>query len=987
LDIYDTQSGRVKFQQFIETLETLGGFRLPAEAREALSAIESRLDALPDRFKSYLDIEIPQQFEFNISITPDGGARGKIWVTGDKPLKFIYPTMGPLGPVMTGIELYSISFGEMLGGSLMLLNIDVRVDSYDLLLLVATLALPLDKLPILPDTRSLTRRLVVENLFMVIIYQTGIPIPVPLFFDQLGIEYLGLEGLELQTHWGFPKPHLNATDAARIFKDFENFFTQRDHLLDASTPPEGLDLKLVIGPNFVKLPEYLGGKSLGSRDETIIVSAYSNLAHLLNALKTLSLNELIQALPLEKRVGHEQVSFASMTLVADWLITTPKEFREISYRQLKIAEGEVGGILQVLPADPNRDEQGLIIFLKGGWSIAGAASLGVTFGLVGTARGFGTGLRVAGSINDLLEVEMGGTVVIDTKGTDVFSLRGTSRLRIFDDDVFTGDLQITENRFAISGRLDLFPRSQIIRITGELAGRISNQEFYIGGAASVTVGGFFVLAHASAEITHNGFKVSGTWLNQTATFSALKVGNGLQLKATLSQVSVGNAFRLTDSTGTSGPIAILELKGDTPNVYISGRIAVLGISAGGTVSFSDAGFSFTVEGQIFNLFQATLVARGSNLLNGEGFYVKATLRNDLFAYLKEQASRAINESASGAVRQLSDAQKSVDAAQRNVNDINRQIDDMRRTVQQERARDQERLNAAQREVDRAQKSVDDLDRQVDDMRRTVQNERNRDQKNLRDAQAAVQDAQNKVNSLQRQIDDANARIKQLKRDIDNKKKWYDKQPWYKQSYAWTELGAYTTAKGAEIAAQYTAIGSLETAKATANGVLELAKQTVRGIEQASKTFPIDADPRVAALLTARGTATAALNLAKGTLSTIQSGIKLIPIDADPRVAALITGRETATAALSLANQTLEGLKVSLGALAQVGDYIVKNGLGDLLDVRAASFEATLDAAQGGNVNLSADLVFMGTPRSVRFDFNFQNPLQGAQNLAQVLMPK
>jgi hypothetical protein len=144
---------------------------------------------------------------------------------------------------------------------------------------------------------------------------------------------------------------------------------------------------------------------------------------------------------------------------------------------------------------------------------------------------------------------------------------------------------------------------------------------------------------------------------------------------------------------------------------------------------------------------------------------------------------------------------------------------------------------------------------------------------------------------------------------------------------------------------------------------------------------------VAGLISAREIATGALNIAKGTLSTIQSGIKLIPIDADPRVAALFTARETATGALTIANGTLEGLKISLGAMAQVGNYITQYGLGGLLDVRAASFEASLNAAQGGSVHLSANVVFMGTPRSVQFNFNFQNPLQGAQNLAQLLLPK
>jgi hypothetical protein len=54
-------------------------------------------------------------------------------------------------------------------------------------------------------------------------------------------------------------------------------------------------------------------------------------------------------------------------------------------------------------------------------------------------------------------------------------------------------------------------------------------------------------------------------------------------------------------------------------------------------------------------------------------------------------------------------------------------------------------------------------------------------------------------------------------------------------------------------------------------------------------------------------------------------------------------------------------------------------------VRAASFEATLAAASGGSVVMSADLIFMGKPQSADFAFNFQNPLSGAQHLAQKLL--
>ena len=552
-----------------------------------------------------------------------------------------------------------------------------------------------------------------------------------------------------------------------------------------------------------------------------------------------------------------------------------------------MVDDQISTTLQVLPPTPQKNDQGMVVFLKGGWSIAGAVSLDTCFGLVATSRGFGTGLRVAGNVGNVLDIELAGTVVIDPHATDVFSLTGHSRLRILDHDVFTGDLRITEHRLALRGRLDLFPASPMLRITGELIGRISDSELHLAGSAMVAAGGYFTLASGRAEITHTGASISGTWLNQTVTFSIQKVDTAIQLQTTLSPISIGDAFNVSDISGTRGPIARLGLGAQqVPSLSLSGRVSLLGISTAGAVSFSDRGFEFTVQGQLFNLFQATVTARGVNLLEEQGFFLQATMHNDLLVYLATQASSAIKNAADDATRQLMEARRQVDDAQRQVSNLTSQIDAMRRTVQGERARDQQRLQ---------------------------------------DAQAAVQRAQNDVNTLQGQINDTNRTIAQLKNDIDAKKRWYDNLPWYKQSYAWAELSAYATAKGTEITGLYVKLGGLETARGTANGVLELAKQTLHGLEAASKTFPIDADPRVAGLITAR---------------------------------------ETATGALTLANKTLEGVQASVGALAPVADYIARMGLGGLLDVRAARFETTLSVAKGGRVSLSAEVVFMGTPHSL-----------------------
>jgi hypothetical protein len=130
-----------------------------------------------------------------------------------------------------------------------------------------------------------------------------------------------------------------------------------------------------------------------------------------------------------------------------------------------------------------------------------------------------------------------------------------------------------------------------------------------------------------------------------------------------------------------------------------------------------------------------------------------------------------------------------------------------------------------------------------------------------------------------------------------------------------------------------------------------------------------------------------LQAAQLTLKGIEASIKAFPIDADPRIVGLFTALGTATGALQAANLVLEGAKQTVGGMATVAQFIVDAGLGGILDVRAASFEAALSAAHGGAVAMSITLSFMKqAPQTYSLDFSFHNPLSAAEALAKQLLP-
>jgi hypothetical protein len=448
------------------------------------------------------------------------------------------------------------------------------------------------------------------------------------------------------------------------------------------------------------------------------------------------------------------------------------------------------------------------------------------------------------------------------------------------------------------------------------------------------------------------------------------------------------AFVMAGAKGAKKALLDLALQvGKKPNFEVSASIALLGISRDVLIQFSDSGFLLEMDGNLFNLFQCSLVVSGKDFKTGGDFYVKATMKNDLMKYLREKAAQAIQDGAKDAVSKLSDAQKKVKDAQAEVDKLNGTISDMRKTIQAERDRDAGRLRDAQAAVKSAQDKVNTINGTIDSMRATVRKERERDSGRLKSAQDAVNSAQNQVNSIQGKIDGLNRDIDSLKRDIENLKREYNDSHWYEKTYLWAKIGPQIAYKGTQITGLYTAIGTLQASKYTAIGVLEAAKQTLRGMQSAADNIPVDADPRIVPLFGSREVALGSLEAAKLVLKGMEEAAKNIPIDMDPRITSLFTAKATADAALYTATQFLEGLKISVGALADVATFITNFGLGGLVDVKAASFEAHLSLAKGGDVSMMVSVSLMSQKaQDLSFSFNFNDPLSGAKNLAKSLVP-
>lgn len=93
----------------------------------------------------------------------------------------------------------------------------------------------------------------------------------------------------------------------------------------------------------------------------------------------------------------------------------------------------------------------------------------------------------------------------------------------------------------------------------------------------------------------------------------------------------------------------------------------------------------------------------------------------------------------------------------------------------------------------------------------------------------------------------------------------------------------------------------------------------------------------------------------------------------------------ATGGLQSAKLILEGIKQSVGGLAEASSFIVEYGLGGVLDIKRIYFEGSLNVVKGGNVSMALQLVLMKNNLNVDLAFSFHDPLKSADALVKKLL--
>jgi hypothetical protein len=293
-------------------------------------------------------------------------------------------------------------------------------------------------------------------------------VPIPLTYDQLTWDYQAWTGFKLFADW-----HLRAqSDLFAVITSLIPFFTNRDTKLH--DPPDKTDFKLdlTIGPNYLALPQYLGGAVLGPQDALPKMDLAYGVKCFLDAMKFGNAGYLIEAVPLRHpqtkawiRIGVQKagVSFGPLKFEAGvgWCITTEAEFkREIVLdqdAQKILGQLNAAAILDNLPDRSGPAyEKGFIVLLMGHGGLAGVLDYRADFGIaVTSAGGFETKLRMQARLAGLLVLNLYGLIKVTEQGRTM--LEGGCSLKFRDLEIIgsTQQITVTDTSFELVAELRL----------------------------------------------------------------------------------------------------------------------------------------------------------------------------------------------------------------------------------------------------------------------------------------------------------------------------------------------------------------------------------------------------------------------------------------------------------------------------------------------------------------------------------------------------
>jgi len=517
--------------------------KIPKELTNILDSLKSNLKRLPDRFRKYLAINIPNKLSLIIDITADGGVSFDLATDKKNPIQFLFPSL----PHLIGIRLSRISFGTAFGGSLFKLELSAELDVFDPITLVGSYIL-LENNDItkwLAPRKEIRQTIIAEDLVMLIIYQAGFPIPIPLFYSNLGIHSVSLDGSGLVTNISLPKPVFNAMKMLEIIKGAKDFIIKGDDFKVNPYPikfEDGKDkgemnLNFSAGPFYLQLPRYIVNegpdkfKQIGITKSYKLFDALNTTGIVLNGFKHLVMEGspayLIKAFPIDMRHGTIHADLLGcIRFDFKWLLSTPLELLEIAkekpdfFADVNETKYLLANLQRTSPARlPSaapigkyglaETDKGMVAFVRGAFKINDVAEFSVEGGLAWDGKAFGVCYALHGKIaGKKLEMRLQGLLVIRQ---NYIAVEGNAGLNLLGIQLFRGRYELAPGKFLMEAQVGSELNELPVSFSGKLEGNFSNDLIDVSGHAALR---FFALTvNGSCKLVIDGIKPANSLLH------------------------------------------------------------------------------------------------------------------------------------------------------------------------------------------------------------------------------------------------------------------------------------------------------------------------------------------------------------------------------------------------------------------------------------------------------------------------------------------
>lgn len=493
-----------------------------------IDTLKKAITTLPYALQEYFKVKIPRSLLMEMKVDAIGGGssgglrilrEGEGDIEAATPLSVLIPT----GMDLIGLTLRGFSFGQKAGGSMILIEIDGHIDRFNLLELAV--AIPLGKQDIL-------NRLTFSNTRLLL--PAGMPVPIPLFYDEIAVDYIDVLGTEFQTHWRNPDPDWGLENYLGVFSALFSFITDKEYLFSQTGFNEVLNTRLGIGIQRMRMPTFLGGAEIVLNMLEVELDTGQLIGGVFDFFKTGNAAYAIQAVPLKAndshwiRVGAIVLEFGPfLEISANWCITTQQEFQEdvlpAIARLPELAPALDQEVLTILPEEVEEGaaySKGFIILMGGKVDFGGILGLQAQFGLALTGKGesrddysgaFETGFLLAGSIANALTLKIGGKVLVENSsetGTSI-EIDGAIQLLWKETNLIEtkGRIAVNRERFEVEIILSL---SDHFSIGGRL--EIGKERFLLKGTVKWGHDGSDNVYLASLQIDGNGMTIGFDWI-------------------------------------------------------------------------------------------------------------------------------------------------------------------------------------------------------------------------------------------------------------------------------------------------------------------------------------------------------------------------------------------------------------------------------------------------------------------------------------------